>query len=107
MTATVVIQNENGCNITVRALLDSASEGSFIKERCIKCLRLTREKRDVMIQALLGMQVPVVRGSTNIKVHPVGQNNLQFNVDVLILWFITGPVPSERLWSKFGPTLMD
>ncbi|XP_008179517.1 uncharacterized protein LOC103308231 [Acyrthosiphon pisum] len=102
-TASVVIQNEEGNHVTVRALLDSASQSSFITERCAHLLQLVRKKCDVMVQALSGTRVPVVKGSANIIIRPVDQEEPQFNVDVLILSRITGPVPSERVWSDNWP----
>ncbi|KAL5232776.1 hypothetical protein ACI65C_012944 [Semiaphis heraclei] len=70
-TALVKVQNENGEVITVRALLDSASQSSFITESCVYRLGLSREKTKVTVQALSGTQVPVVRGSTTITIRPV------------------------------------
>lgn len=102
-TAAVEIQAANGGTFTVRALLDCTSQSSFITENCVKCLGLTREKSDISVQALSGTQVPAVRGSTNVTVRPVGGENPQFNVDVLILPRITGPVPSERVWINAWP----
>ncbi|KAL5246324.1 hypothetical protein ACI65C_013732 [Semiaphis heraclei] len=51
-TALVKVQNENGEVITVRALLDSASQSSFITESCVYRLGLSREKTKVTVQAL-------------------------------------------------------
>ncbi|XP_008183847.1 uncharacterized protein LOC103309646 [Acyrthosiphon pisum] len=98
-TASVVIQNEEGNHVTVRALLDSASQSSFITKRCVHLLQLVRKKCDVMVQALSGTRAPVVKGSANIIIRPVDQEKPQFNVDVLILSRITGPVLPERVWS--------
>jgi len=56
-----------------------------------------------MIQALSGAQVLSVKGTANINIRPVDQENLKFNVDVLILSRITGPVPSERVWVEDWP----
>lgn len=48
-TAAVNIYNENGHFITVRALLDSASQSSFITESCPKCLGLARKKCGITV----------------------------------------------------------
>lgn len=111
-TAIVKVQNDNGDIITVRALLDSASQSSFITESCVKRLRLSREKSEITVQGLTGAQVPVVRGSTTIMVHSVLNNNPQFTVNVLILPRITGPIPAQRIhitpWPHLeGLTLAD
>lgn len=55
------------------------------------------------VQALSGTQIPVVKGSTNVNIRPFNHDNPQFNVYVLNLPSITGPVPSERTWSKSWP----
>lgn len=65
-TATVVVQTRHGYSVNVRALLDSASQSSFVTERCVHLLGLQRESRDIVVQALAGTQVPVVKGSTTI-----------------------------------------
>ncbi|XP_008183743.1 uncharacterized protein LOC103309618 [Acyrthosiphon pisum] len=99
-TATVVVQTRHGYSVNVRALLDSASQSSFVTERCVHLLGLQRESRDIVVQALAGTQVPVVKGSTTINVRPVGLENPQFNINALILPRITGPIPSERVFTE-------
>jgi len=42
--------------------------------------------------------VPSIKGTANINILPVNQENSTFNLDILILSRITGPVPSERAW---------
>jgi len=109
-TATVIVQTKHGYFVNVRVLLDSASQSSFVTERCVYLLGLRRENRDIVVQALAVTQVPVVKGSTTINVRPVGLENPQFNVNALILPRITGPIPSERVftehwshtWAKFS-----
>ncbi|XP_050435209.1 uncharacterized protein LOC126842324 [Adelges cooleyi] len=102
-TASVVLQNKNGQSVTVRALLDSASQSSFVTERCVQLLGLKREKCDVTVQALSGAEVPAVRGRANVEVRPVDQQSPMFSIDVLILTRITGPVPSKRVWNHSWP----
>jgi len=104
-TASVRIQNENGHYVTVRALLDSDSQSSFITEGCVKRLDLNRTKSEVMIQALAGTQVPAVRGKTNVVVCPVGCDEPRFTLDVLILTRITGSLPSNRIQVESCPHL--
>lgn len=96
-TALVKVQNANGEVITVRALLDSASQSSFITENCVYRLGLSREKTKVTVQALSGTPVPVVRGSTNITLRPVHHDSPKLAVNVLILPRITGPIPTNRI----------
>ncbi|XP_050520046.1 uncharacterized protein LOC126893679 [Daktulosphaira vitifoliae] len=98
-TASVIIFNVQGIPVTVRALLDCASQSSFITERCVHLLGIRREKRDITVQGLSGLQVPVVKGSVNIDICPVGLSEPKLNIDALILNRITGPLPSERVWN--------
>jgi len=58
-TSTVVVRTRHGY-VNVRALLDSASQSSFMTERCVHLLRLQRESQDIVVQALSGTQVPVI-----------------------------------------------
>jgi len=96
-TALVKVQSDNGDVITVRALLDSASQSSFITESCVKRLGLHREKTTITVQVLFGTPVPVVRGSTTITVRPTRHDSPQLTVNVLILPRITGPIPAKRI----------
>lgn len=82
-TALVKVQSDNGDVITVRALLDSASQSSFITESCVKRLGLSREKTTTTVQALSGTSVLVVRGSTTITVRPTRHDSPQLTVNVL------------------------
>lgn len=70
-TASVKIQDENVNSITVRVLLDSASQSNFIADSYVKYLGLPREKSEVIVQALVGAQIQVVRGRKKAVVHPV------------------------------------
>lgn len=51
-TARVVLENENEQRITVRALLDSGADATFITERVVQQLRLRKRKVEVPIVGL-------------------------------------------------------
>jgi len=106
-TASVSVQGVNGQFRSVRALLDSASQSSFITEHCFKSLGLSRQKSNVTIQALAGTPVPTVRGCTQVLVRPNGQTLPNLTVDVLILSRITGLTPSARIWKSEWPHIAD
>ena len=51
-TAIVEVQNKSGQYVPCRALLDSGSESSFITERCVQRLRLSRTETHASIQGI-------------------------------------------------------
>ncbi|XP_027842478.2 uncharacterized protein LOC114123628, partial [Aphis gossypii] len=106
-TALVSIQDSNGQVRTVRALLDSASQSSFITEHCFKSLGLSRHKSNVTIQALAGTPVPTVKGYAQVLVRPNEQTTPTLTVEVLILPRITGLTPAARIWKDNWPHIAD
>ncbi|CAI6350178.1 unnamed protein product [Macrosiphum euphorbiae] len=106
-TASVSVQDSDGQFRSVRALLDSASQSSFITEHCFKSLGLSRRKSNVTIQALAGTPVPTVRGFTQVLVRPNEQTSPTLTVEVLILPRITGLTPSARIWKNDWPHIAD
>lgn len=106
-TASVSVQDSNGQFRSVRALLDSASQSSFITENCFRSLGLSRHKSNVTIQALAGTPVPTVKGFTQVLVRPNEQTSPTLTVEVLILPRITGLTPSARIWKTDWPHIAD
>lgn len=72
--------------ITIIALLDSASQSSFITESCVKRLTFLKRRNEITVQKLAGTQVPVVRGRTTVVVRSVSHDSPCFTLDVLILF---------------------
>lgn len=102
-TASILVEDSNGHVQTVRALLYSAIQSSFITETCINTLGLTRIKSTVKIQALAGTLVPKIRGIAKILMRPMAQGSLSLTIDVLILPRITGLIPSKKVWKADSP----
>lgn len=79
---------------SIRALLDSASQASFITEKCVNKLQLKRNKLNISIGGIGACGVGNARSSValNIKsrVHP----DLNFQVEAIVLKRVTENLPS-------------
>jgi len=56
-TAQIRLITKTGKSFSVRALLDSASEASFVTERVAQQLALPRRKANVIVSSLQGFKV--------------------------------------------------
>ncbi|XP_063217253.1 uncharacterized protein LOC134528018 [Bacillus rossius redtenbacheri] len=84
-TAQVAVFDSNGGSVTVRALLDTASQASFITERLMQKMHLKRERIHLPVQGLSNTPVNVARARTSVIIGPVGNASLQFSVDAFVL----------------------
>lgn len=95
-TALVDILDARGNFQTIRALLDSASQASFITERCCNRLGLTRSRLALSILGLGGMSSKT-SGSITSTLRPTGKLSPNLTVDAIILPKICGTMPSKYI----------
>ncbi|XP_063243611.1 uncharacterized protein LOC134542933 [Bacillus rossius redtenbacheri] len=98
-TAQVQIFDRSGVPCVVRALLDTASQASFITEQCLQRLRLVRRQAHLPIHGLSSTPVNVAKSYTSVVISPVGNPDNQFALDVFVLPRITNNLPSAKLSS--------
>ncbi|XP_063228908.1 uncharacterized protein LOC134534376 [Bacillus rossius redtenbacheri] len=96
-TALIEIPVSSGRTHTVRALLDSASQSSFMTEGCVKRLGLIRRKAALPVYGVSQVPVHVARGVIDCLVKPVGQEGPRLSLTAFILPKITGTLPTTQL----------
>ncbi|XP_060873970.1 uncharacterized protein LOC132947737 [Metopolophium dirhodum] len=82
---------------TLRALLDTGSQVSFITKQCADRLSLTRRRCTTKISVFSVTLVNVVSGMTTITMSLVNQSEPSIPVDVLIVPKITDVTPQETI----------
>ncbi|XP_044264765.1 uncharacterized protein LOC123011414 [Tribolium madens] len=95
-TAVVEILDKVGAAHKIRVLLDSASQSSFITEKCVNRLRLLKQRLSFTINGLGDMRTRANKMVT-CALRPVQQNSPQFLVDAIIVPKICSNVPNVAL----------
>lgn len=90
----------DGRRHTLRALLDSGSQASFIIEKAVHLLMLPRRHSPVHITTFANTTSTLVRGTANITLMPCGTDSPSFCLDTLIVSQITGETP--QIHFRFG-----
>ncbi|XP_022166573.1 uncharacterized protein LOC111031094 [Myzus persicae] len=88
---------------TLRALLDTGSQVSFITKQCADRLAVTRRRCTTKISVFSGTPVNVVSGMTTITMSPVNQSEPSIPLDVLIVPKITDVTPQETIQATSWP----
>lgn len=96
-TALVQVRDGSGQFQIVRALLDCASQISFITERCVQQLGLQRHREKVDLAGVGQTPVSGSRGVTYCCIKPTGCQDMHFDVRATILKEITHPMPSSKI----------
>ncbi|GIX96405.1 DUF1758 domain-containing protein [Caerostris darwini] len=92
-TAIVYVKDINGISQNCRLLIDSASQGSFIRESCVNSLQLNRTKANISIDGLNSRKVGRVAGSIKLQTTSQFNKNASITVDTLITPKITCDLP--------------
>jgi len=91
VTAIVEVQNKSGHYVPCRALLDSGSESSFIKEGCVQRLRLFRTQTQASIQGISNVNTATHQ---SVSIHLRSRHtDWHTTLDCAILSNITGTTP--------------
>jgi len=94
-TDIVEVQKNSGQYVPCRALLDSASQSHFIKEICIKRLRLSRTQTHASIQGLSSVNTETYH---SFSIHLMSRRtDWDTTLNCAILSHITGTTPSTKL----------
>ena len=96
-TAKVIIENDLGEKMTIRALLDHAAESSFITERVAQLLRVHRQRVAVHTSGIQGTATGEARTLTLVKLHSPQNDKFSASISALTLPSLTGMVPAERV----------
>ncbi|XP_044313278.1 uncharacterized protein LOC123037280 [Drosophila rhopaloa] len=67
-TAMVYVQNAKGDHVTCRLLLDTGSELSYVSERCIQALGLTRSASRILVTGISSVKADTTRGCNTLHI---------------------------------------
>lgn len=98
------ITNEN---YTIRALLDTGAQASFITQDCADRLLLHRRRCATQVQTFSGAPVNVVSGITTLAINPVGRKNPSIPLEVYIVKNITDLTPQSPILCTSWPHIKD
>ncbi|EFN67714.1 hypothetical protein EAG_00508, partial [Camponotus floridanus] len=111
-TAQVVIINQKGSTLQIRALIDQGSEITLITERVAQNLKLSRSHSWIPLVGVGGHSSCKTRGVTSFKIAAIYENSETLEVSAHILPKLTNSIPSVSIdmhqWQHLiGLTLAD
>jgi len=111
-TAQVVIINQKGSTLQIRALIDQGSEVTLITERVVQTLKLPRSQSWIPLVGVGGHSSCKTRGFTSFKMSAIYENAEQLELSAHILTMLTNAIPSVQIdmqhWQHLnGLTLAD
>ncbi len=96
-TAMVNIQDSTGHYRPIRILIDSASQASFISEKCIRQLGLLRRRYNIPILGLNQMRSQTSNGMTHCRIKPQNLSTPVFSFEAIVLPNLCTDMPSIPL----------
>lgn len=98
LLATVRVVNDSGRSMTVRALLDTASEASFVTERVAQQLRLSRRQTNVAVSGLQNVRTGRTRQFVSVVVGTERSPSFRLTVPrVYVLPSLTASIPGKQI----------
>lgn len=104
-TAQILIINQKGSILQIRALIDQGSEVTLITERVVQTLRLPRSHSSTPLVGVGGQSSYKTRGVTSFKVTAIHENAEQLELSAHILTKLTNAIPSVQLDMQHWPHL--
>ena len=103
MTCKVLITSPDNTTIEACALLDNASSTSFITERLVQTLRLSRTRQSIHVLGIAGSspQVPV-QSVARLKISPVNSTGNTLDISAVVVPTVTCDLPISPV--SFDPT---
>lgn len=96
-TARVLVYASDGTQHTVRALLDTGSQASFVTEDCVHRLKLRRKHIAVKVSGLGSTETGTARGIVQLQIGSTQEPSMEFNVEALVINRITSYDPSAAI----------
>ncbi|XP_027849396.2 uncharacterized protein LOC114128975 [Aphis gossypii] len=97
-TVAILVQDVNGDYQEFRALLDGASESSYMTEVCGRKLGLARQKCNLVVRGMSDVQVASIKSHVNLNLRPLRSSTPEININAYVVPRITGLLPSRRVW---------
>lgn len=104
-TACVPLEPDNGLVMTVRALLDSGSEESFLSEHVAQSLGLKSTSVNVAVAGVGNSTTAVARKCVSATLKTVHDSNFALKFSALVLKKVTSLVPRSGVSAKLWPHL--
>ena len=106
MTCKVKVTASDGSSTIARALIDPGSSTSFVHERIAQHLRLSRSKKNVMVEGVGGITTPT-RGSVWFQVSGIEDDAEKIGVEAYVLKKVTKdlplhPIPLALKWDHIS-----
>ena len=105
-TACVVLQAPNGQSLTVRALLDSGAEESFVSEYVAQALSLQKRPASVVVSGVGCSTTAVARNRISVYLKSNQNSDFCFTVSALVLKKLTTFIPRSEIpmqdWSHLS-----
>uniref|UniRef100_A0A0A9Z275 Integrase catalytic domain-containing protein n=1 Tax=Lygus hesperus TaxID=30085 RepID=A0A0A9Z275_LYGHE len=96
-TAIAKILDGRGCFQTVRMVIDSGSQSSFITHRCLNRLGLKMTKTDRVISGIGQTHFDGAKGKVVCTIKPQNQGSIQITTEAVVVSTITSLLPSTLL----------
>ncbi|CAI6374213.1 unnamed protein product [Macrosiphum euphorbiae] len=97
-TVAILVQDVNGDYQEFRALLDGASERSYMTEVCGRKLGLARQKCNLVVRGMSDVQVASIKSHVNLNLRHERSSTPEININAYVVPRITGLLPSKRVW---------
>lgn len=88
-------KDASGNRHSVRVMLDSGAQMSFVSEDCIQRLGLAREKARIDVNGFASVDAGVTRGKSVIELSSQYDDDRKVDLNVLIMQKLTSCLPSE------------
>nr|XP_042901871.1 uncharacterized protein LOC122270054 [Parasteatoda tepidariorum] len=96
-TAVVNVQGGDGSLHKCRLLIDSGSQGTFIKESCVNLLKLKRNSERISVDGLSSQRVGKVTGSVQLHTTSLIYKNANITIEALNIPKITCDLPQTEV----------
>ena len=104
-TACVLLEGPNGSRMTVRALLDSGAEESFVSEHVVQTLGLRKLPTDVAILGVGGSVSAVARGRVSLTLKSTYCAQFSLDFSALVLKRLTATLPKSEVRTTLSTEL--
>ncbi|XP_029163322.1 uncharacterized protein LOC114934776 [Nylanderia fulva] len=96
-TAQMLIANENGRIMKIKALIDQGSEINIISEKIVQALKLPRSKSSISLIGVGEHSTNKTRGITFFKIISLHDSSEEFHISAHILPSLTSSIPSSKV----------
>ena len=102
MTCQVIVESPNGQKMKVRALLDSASTASFISERLVQSLGISRSRQRVTLSGVAGLSSSSnCKSVSTVVISPtIGTHAVQMSITAIVVPRVTCDLPLATVKSN-------